>query len=630
MDATTVNRTVLIVDDEAGVRKAIARSLRPTGVHILEADSAPAALWMIEAEPGIGVVISDYGMPGMSGTDFLREMQNRHPDVIRIMLTARTDMDALVDAVNLGAVYKFLVKPWEADDLRAAVEEGFRTYGLAAENRRLQEDLRQANARLQELNADLEERVREKARELTQASLHDAVTGLPNRTLLCDRLAQLLHRARRDRGTVAVFLFDIERFKLINEALGHSTGDEVLRMVAQRLTAYVRETDTIARVNSDKFCLVLHKGETEEGVTAVAARILETMQQPFTVAGHEVFLTGSIGISLFPNDAADVDTLLKHAEAALNHLRAGGGSGVEFYSREISARAARRLSLETELRHALERSEFCLYYQPRADLAGPRLTGVEALLRWRHPQRGLIQPAEFVPLLEGTGLIEPVGEWVLTEASAAATRLARAGYPLCVAVNLSTRQFHQPDLAERIAGALAAGGIDPTNRQIEVEITESLLMQDVDKAQRTLGRLHDLGIRIALDDFGTGYSSLSYLTRFPIDYIKIDRSFVLGVADGTDAGAIVQAIIAMAHSLGKSVIAEGVETAEQLRALSALDCDELQGYLLAPPLPETDLLDLLGKGDTSLLAPLTDTLATSRDGERRIQDRPDSSGGTVP
>jgi diguanylate cyclase (GGDEF)-like protein len=597
------DKSLLLVDDEASVRHALRREFRATGYRILEADSAETALAVLETEPTVGVVIADFRMPGMNGAELLGFVRQRWPDTMRVMLTGQADMDAVVAAINCGAVYRFLLKPWDPADLLHVVKEAFRLRDLEEENRKLASGLKEANARLTALNADLEARVEEKATALLKATYHDAVTGLPNRLLLDDRLAQTLKRAERTGSAAAVLLFDIERYQLVNESFGYAIGDALLKRVAERLCACVRAADTVARLSSDEFCIVLSDASAAEEQARVAERILEAMRHPFVVADSEVFLTAGIGISLYPGDGDDGETLIRHAEAALLHMKEHGGNGYEYYAPEINRRSVERLSLEAELRRAVAEEQFLLHYQPQAEVASGRIVGVEALLRWQHPQRGLVPPLQFIPLLEETGLIEPVGEWALAEACRTAVRLRNVGHPLKMAVNLSARQMHQGKFLDTVRRQALANNLDIASGLLELEITESLLMHDVSLAQRTLAALNEMGVRIAIDDFGTGYSSLSYLTRFPIDCIKIDRSFVSEVSNNHQSRAVVQAIIGMAHSLGHRLVAEGVETAAQRQALLALGCEEFQGYLLSRPVPEAELMRLLG--EAPLLPALT-------------------------
>jgi diguanylate cyclase (GGDEF)-like protein len=421
----------------------------------------------------------------------------------------------------------------------------------------------------------------------------DPLTGLPNRTLLADRFSQIIAQAMRRGSPLAVLFIDLDGFKMVNDTLGHAGGDALLKEVAARLQATVRTGDTVARISGDEFAIVLTDLARPEDAALVAQKALERLSAAFDVHGKEVFVTASIGIAGFPGDGADAESLIGAADAAMYRAKQSGRNSYQFFTAEINQRSRARAQLGTELRRALEREEFALVYQPKYELATRRQNGAEALLRWRHPERGLVPPAEFIPVLEETGLIVPVGEWVIRRACRDLEAWHAQGLrPGPVAVNLSARQFRLPDLDERIRALVAEARIDP--RLIELEITESQVMHDPDHAIRVLRALTEGGMRIAIDDFGTGYSSLSYLTRFPAVALKIDRSFVQDMTKDTSDATIVRTIIEMAHSLGFSVVAEGVETEEQAAFLRLLRCEYAQGYLFARPMPADELAHLVG------------------------------------
>ncbi len=439
-----------------------------------------------------------------------------------------------------------------------------------------------------------------KEMELRLAHLanHDLLTGLPNRNLLIDRLNQALIAAKRHGRAAAVLFLDLDRFKTINDSLGHSIGDRLLKAVAERLRRCVREGDTVARLGGDEFVVILDDMAQPQDAALVAKKILEGLLPPFRVelpeggGTQEFFLTASIGISLHPADGEDAGTLLKNADTAMYRAKERGGGSYQFFTPEMDARTRQRLSLEHALRNALARAEFVLHYQPQIDLATQEVIGVEALLRWHRPEQGLVAPAEFIPLLEETGLIVPVGEWVLSEACRQAKAWRAAGLPPWrMAVNLSARQLRDERFADTVAKVLADTGMDP--RYLELEITESAVMQQVEASIELLRRVRALGVRLAMDDFGTGYSSLSHLKLLPIDAVKIGQSFVRDIpADENDA-AIVQAIIVLARTLGLEVIAEGVEAPAQLAFLRARGCDAMQGYLFSRTLPAEELARFL-------------------------------------
>ena len=421
---------------------------------------------------------------------------------------------------------------------------------------------------------------------------YDTLTDLPNRMLLSQRLGKAIEEARHSERLVAVLFIDLDRFKIINDTLGHDSGDELLKVVARRLSEAVRPGDTVARYGGDEFVIVLANVAHVDDVTRVANKMLGRLSPAIIIGGRELFVSPSIGITLFPFDDNTSDELLRNADSAMFDAKDHGGNCFRFYTAEMNARAERRLTLETGLRHALERGEFLLHYQPQVDIVSGEIRGAEALIRWQHPDWGLIPPAEFIPLAEETGLILPIGEWVLTEACTQARRWHDAGHAgLRIAVNLSGRQLSQKNLVDIVAATLTR--CDAARGMLELEITESLLMQDLEQIAGTLEALAALGVTVSMDDFGTGYSSLSYLKRLPIDVLKIDQSFVHDITSDPDDAAIVQAIIAMAHSLGIKVMAEGVETAEQLAFLRQHRCDGMQGYYFSRPLPPEQFMTLL-------------------------------------
>ncbi len=437
--------------------------------------------------------------------------------------------------------------------------------------------------------------MKESESKLDHLAHHDSLTGLPNRLLLHARIEHSLERARRNGTRLAVLFLDLDHFKNINDTLGHPVGDLLLQETARRLAACVREEDTVARLGGDEFTLLLEDLQDAHFAGEAAQRILAALAEKFVLQGHEVFVTCSIGISLFPGDGADVTTLLKNADSALYRAKEQGRDNYQFYTQELTARALERLALEASLRHAVPRGELRLHYQPQVDLYSGRVVGMEALLRWQHPQRGLVPPAEFIPLAEESGLILPIGEWVLRTACARLKAWIDAGLPkIRVAVNLSSRQFNQKNLFDTVAGVLRDTGLDP--HCLELELTESLIMRDPEAAIATLARLRSLGVYFSIDDFGTGYSSLSYLKRFPIDRIKIDQSFVRNITTAPEDAAVSQAIISLSHSLNLKTVAEGVETAEQREFLRSRQCDEVQGFHFSRPLPEEEMEQLLREG----------------------------------
>ncbi|SDM89561.1 PAS domain S-box-containing protein/diguanylate cyclase (GGDEF) domain-containing protein [Geoalkalibacter ferrihydriticus] len=473
----------------------------------------------------------------------------------------------------------------------------FETDHVAKDGRRVPKEIKSVYLRMSDQEfvcsfaRDISDRKRYQE-QLEYLATHDELTGLANRALLHDRLSQAIRFAHRSQRLVAILLLDIDRFKVINDSLGHGVGDELLRAVAQRLQEAVRETDTVARLGGDEFVVLLTEVADSEVVGRVAGKILNRLALPHQLAGHEIHLSASFGVSLYPRDSTDAATLIRNADIAMYRAKREGGSNITFYTSDMNAQVIETLELEGALRLALEREEFSLYYQPKIDLASGRIVGCEALLRWRHPHRGLVAPTEFIPLAEETGLIVPLGAWVLKEACRQARVWQNQGLPpLSIAVNISARQFSKSDLPQLVQETIQETGFKP--RLLILELTESILMSNPTSAVSVMDKLKALGVRLSLDDFGTGYSSLAYLSRFPFDQVKIDRSFVSGIVSDPKSATIATAIIGLAHRMHLRVVAEGVENEEQLGYLHKNGCDEIQGYLLSRPLPATDFPDFL-------------------------------------
>jgi len=438
------------------------------------------------------------------------------------------------------------------------------------------------------VSRDVTERKETEERLLYLAN-YDSLTGLPNRALFRDRLRRAIARAQRNDTRVALLFLDLDRFKNINDSLGHQAGDQLLRGVARRLKHYARKGDTIARLGGDEFTVILEGINHPDDAAVVAKKILELMEPAFKVDGHEVVASPSIGITVYPDDAADMRTLLKNADTAMYRSKERGRNRYQFYTSDMNAKAYQYLLLENNLRHALEREEFCLHFQPQLDLHTQGIIGIEALLRWNHPEQGLISPENFIPFTEETGLIIPIGQWVLRAACKEAMHWQRSGLaPVRVAVNLSMRQFRQKDFVNMVAEALDESGLEA--KYLELEITESFLAHNVEQATAILRDLHDLGVQLSIDDFGTGYSSLNYLRNFPLNTLKIDQSFVQDISKNPEGATIAEAIIALGQSLGLNVMAEGVESEDQVFFLRGRGCDQVQGYLFSHPLPSDQVM----------------------------------------
>jgi diguanylate cyclase (GGDEF)-like protein len=432
---------------------------------------------------------------------------------------------------------------------------------------------------------DITERKRNEEK-LTQLAQYDVLTGLPNRMLFRDRLEQAVARARRERWRSALAFVDLDRFKEINDTLGHAAGDAMLRAVAQRLRACLREGDTVARLGGDEFTAILEDLQSSEDLPLLAQKMMAALEQPVAHDGQEFFATASIGFALYPDDGEDADALLAHADTAMYQAKGEGGNAFQHFVPDMAEAARGRVTLESGLRRALERGELELHYQPIFHLGEQRLSGAEALLRWRHPERGLVPPGEFIGVAEMTGLIVPIGAWVLREACGQAARWRLARPDLRVGVNCSARQFRRAGLVETVRAALAESRLDASG--LVLEITESLLMENPEGNRKVLDEIKALGVRVALDDFGTGYSSLAYLRRFPIDTLKIDRSFIRDLSTDPEDAKIVRAVIHLARDLRLAVTAEGIETPAQLDFVLAHGCEFGQGYLFGRPVPAAE------------------------------------------
>jgi diguanylate cyclase (GGDEF)-like protein len=419
-------------------------------------------------------------------------------------------------------------------------------------------------------------------RHVRHLAYHDTLTGLPNRALFTERLGELLIRSRSDTERLAVLFLDLDRFKLVNDTLGHDVGDLLLKAVSERIKGGVRSCDLVARLGGDEFIVILDGVRSLDVVATIAEKIWNVLSEPFVFMGQEMYITTSIGISVFPDDGKDTSELMKRADTAMFRAK-DSGVRFQFYEHGMEAQMSRRLAVETELRRALERDELVLHYQPQAQLATGKIVGMEALVRWQHPERGLLPPSEFISVAEDTGLIVQVGEWVLRQACMQLKAWHDKGYrTLKMAVNLSCRQLGEDDLPDSVSKTLEEVGLPA--RFLELEITESTIMNRAEAGVHVLGRLKDLGVQLSIDDFGTGYSSLSSLKRFPVDMLKIDRSFVRDSASDPDDAAIIAGIVALARSLRLITVAEGVETFEQHKYLRDLRCDLMQGYYLSEPL----------------------------------------------
>jgi diguanylate cyclase (GGDEF)-like protein len=551
---------VLVVDDDRSTRSTLRHTLQRDGFRVEEAADGQQALAML-ARFRPDVILMDAMMPVMDGFTACARMQElpNAADIPVLMITALQDNSSVERAFAAGAS-DYIPKP-----IHYAV-------------------LSQRVRRIIEANR-AEKRIRHLA-------YNDVLTNLPNRTLFFELLAKSIEQARQSAQQVAVLFMDLDRFKYVNDNLGHAVGDRLLQAVAQRVRNTVRVADAVARLGGDEFTVVLNELDSPAAAATAAHNIVRMLSAPFPIDGHDIFVTASVGIAMYPHDGADVATLVKHADSAMYRAKRTN-TGFQFYEASMEHSISEHVRLESDLRRAMEQQhQLEVYYQPQACLASGRIIGMEALVRWRHPTRGMVAPVEFIPLAEETGLINPLGDWVLRTACAQLQQFLCAGLPeMRVAVNLSVRQLLQKDFAASVEAVLADTGLAP--HLLELEITESTLMENAQDTLAALHRLRGLGVRLSIDDFGTGYSSLSYLKRFPVDIIKIDRSFVNDVPQDADDAAIISAIIALAHSLRLEVVAEGVETDAQLEFLRGRKCDMMQGFHLSPAVPAEQFAELV-------------------------------------
>jgi len=577
--------SVLIIDDDEQIRSLLVTVLGGN-YRCRTAGSAEEALTAL-GDAAFDLVISDIDMRGMSGLELVPHVHSMSPDTVVLMISGDQDIETAIEAMRAGA-FDYITKPLDLRHVEAAVERALDHCRLLREKRRYKEQL--------------ERLLTQRTAEVDRLAYYDTVTDLPNRTLFEDRLTQAVSIARSADQTLGVLFISVDQFKKVNDTLGHGPGDGLLREFAERLKSCISETDTVARFGNDEFAVLQTHIEGTKDVVETIGSLSQVLKFSFDLNGQELFATASVGVSLFPLDGQDSQTLLKNAGAALYKAKTSGGANYQFYTADMHAMASRRLALETNLRRAIHNEEFLIHYQPRVSVDSLEITGVEALVRWQHPQLGLISPAEFIPLAEDTGLIVPIGEWVLRNACLQNKRWQDQGFaPIHMAVNISARQFHEQDVIETVIRTLDETGLAP--EYLELELTESSIMKNADLAADVLIRLKRMGINISIDDFGTGYSSLASLKRLPIDALKIDQSFVRDATTDPDDAALVMAIITLAHNLRLKVIAEGVETEEQLRFLHLLRCDEIQGFLFSKPLPVEALVSLFeshsGKRGTS-------------------------------
>ncbi len=541
---------VLIADDDPAIRLVLRYTMEQSGYHVIEVENGQEALQsVIDHSPDL--ILMDAVMPVMDGfcaTEAIKKIIECQATPI-LMATSLDDDQSIARAFEVGAS-DYITKPFNWSVLK------------------------HRTARM--ISAAKAEK------EIRHLAYHDVLTGLPNRMLFMDRIDQAISRAQREDSKFGLLFLDIDHFKVINDSMGHAAGDELLNIVSQRLTSVLRKTDTVARLGGDEFTIIIEALDQEKSVAAVAKNILTALEQPVEINQKNVHIGGSIGISLYPQDGDDFGTLLKNADIAMYRAKELGRQTFQFYVHEMSLKAMQRLDLENQIRSALKNEEFVVYYQPKVDLVSGQCRGMEALVRWQHPQRGLLAPLEFIPLAEETGLIIELDEWVMANACQQFKKWQVAGYPVNqLSINISARHFKEGNLLSFCRKNIVRIELSP--EFIEIELTESALMDNHDSAKKILDEIHEMGVHIALDDFGTGYASMAYLKEFPFDTVKLDRSFIKDLPDDKESAAIVNAMIQLAKALDLNVVAEGIETDMQKRFLREHDCMYGQGYLWSEP-----------------------------------------------
>ncbi len=576
--STKLVKTLLLVEDNLGDARLLREMLN-------EQNSLDTQLTHLEcmsdaerylAEHSVDIILLDLGLSDAQGLEAIRRARAAAPSVPLVVLTGLDDESVAVQALQQGA-QDYLIKG-QID-----------TRGL-----------------LRALRYSIERKTMEgaalaMARQVAYSAEHDFLTGLPNRMLLNDRIDRAIALAARHTKKVAVLFLDLDGFKYINDSLGHPTGDKLLQSIAKRLVDCIRGSDSVSRQGGDEFVVLLLELEQAEDAAITARRMLHAVAQPHFIDQHDLHVTSSIGVSVYPDDGRDAATLIRNADTAMYQAKENGRRSFQFFKPAMNVRAVERQFIEEGLRRALERREFALHYQPKVNLTTGAITGAEALIRWTHPTRGSISPADFIPVAEDCGLILPIGAWVLREACEQARAWMDAGLPATsVAVNVSAMEFRNENFLDDLVAILSETGLDP--RSLELELTESVLMKHAAATATILRTLRESGIRVAVDDFGTGYSSLSYLQKFPVDAVKIDQSFVRQISTAGDDTTIVKAVIGMARGLKLRVIAEGVETPEELAFLRAYRCEEAQGYYFSRPVPAQQFAMLLRHGIPQIAA----------------------------
>ncbi|HCA59149.1 MAG TPA: hypothetical protein DEP46_14340 [Blastocatellia bacterium] len=565
--------TLLIIDDEPAIRTLLESFLEERYDCVTAGNAAEARAAIVEQY--FNVVLSDIDLGGETGTELVPSIIEASPETAVVMISGNRDLDDAIASIRAGA-FDYVKKPFELDFLEMAVDRALQHNQLLRSKRQYE--------------TELEHLLKKRTDQVTYLSLHDSVTGLPNSVRFRETLARELETGPSE-AMIGVMLITIEGYRKLQETFGHATASDALKEIGRRLVECVNPRSTVARIDGEEFAVLIPGIRDRDELAEMADRALCHIREPLFIEEDEVFLSASIGMSIAPTDSNDAAKLIENASSALLNAREQGGDRSQFYMNGMNRAARRRLSIENGLRRALDRNEMRMVYQPKAECQTGKIVGMEALVRWENDEFGPISPAEFVPIAESTGAIVQIGEWVLDQAAEFGGDLTDLGFDLLVSVNLSERQLREAGFQQMVIDILAENEL-PAER-LDLEITESLLMTDREIAVQALSELRMQGINISIDDFGTGYSSLGRLKSLPLDTLKIDRTFITDVTTDPNSASLVLALVTLAHNLGLKVIAEGVETEEQLKFLKLIRCDEYQGYLLSKPVPRSDFLELV-------------------------------------
>jgi diguanylate cyclase (GGDEF)-like protein len=590
VNASTV-KSILCVDDEPSVLTALKRNFRQESFNVITTTSPYEALDLL-AEQNFAAVISDYRMPKILGTDLLSEVRQLQPDTSRILLTGQADLNGVIAAVNEGGIHKFFLKPWDNLTLSFAIRECVELFALKQKNQQLTKELAAANQGLSALNQDLTSQLQSTANRLDEKLYYDEVTGLPNEKLLIKTLDKNLSHSNQSMEKLVIIAIAIIDFSALKSILGKEQSDQLIRQVAVKLRNHLRVQDVIARVSDNSFCIGTRTNSTRAELEGFAGRLILAGLEYDADPAQQAYLNLCASISYFGYECDSSEVLLENSLTALNEAKRSNDSAIVFYDRQLRVVANERQSLTNDLYQAVKNKEFFLHFQPRVDAKSGIILAAEVLLRWDHPTMGLISPADFIPILEETGLIESVGQWVIRETCKFSNRLGDHGKQLILAVNVSPIELDSESFFDSLVDSLSLTNLK-ASQFFELEITETMLISDEGIALNLIYKLKELGIKIAIDDFGTGYSSLSYLAEIPADYLKIDQSFIRTLETKPKTRSIVESIISIANALHLCVIAEGIETIEQADLLRTMGCHQMQGYFYSRPVDEASLLKLL-------------------------------------